>query len=557
MGKAIKNVIFGPAGTGKTTYLVKQVHKVLREYPQNEIGFVSFSKAAAGEAKNKLAADLGIIDVKKAGFDYFGTIHSLAYHAMLEEGNIRSVAKPENYQKFCEENRLTYTIPSNYTIDTLFEDSVYNTIGNLVFQAIDMARIISPDNPYLKLPREITVGDNWIKKDGIENKRCEWEQYKLNEGLVDFTDMLLYVKDKGYKPPISVLFVDEFQDLNPLQYQIYQKWVEDLDAVYIAGDDDQNIYEPFLGTNPQHFLNEAEKADNLIILNQSHRLPKRILEYTQNFIKHNKNRQEKEMYSTIPGGEVHTINLGRFQNIKQFFHLGETHMILTLTNRNVAKISRELDQLLIPHKIYRRKTFWESEFIQEAARLFHDFIYKGQASRIAAYHIAIKTRKMLPHGAKTQITTKLKNLKNRLKEKRGNKEPTKKLRDAYISKKEFYNLFGAFQKWQRLPLIDILEHIALPRTRVEMLKKAYIEEHLFTNFNEYHVGTIHSSKGRQADNIYLLTNLSKRFEREDNKNPEYMRRLFYTGSTRPLKRLYIIKGCFDAPAYYQKLPLTT
>ena len=77
-------------------------------------------------------------------------------------------------------------------------------------------------------------------------------EYKEEHKLIDFDDMLLKTLEYGLTPNADFLFVDEFQDFTPLLYKIFNLFKSDIDEVYVAGDDDQTIYN-FAGATPDYW----------------------------------------------------------------------------------------------------------------------------------------------------------------------------------------------------------------------------------------------------------------------------------------------------------------
>ena len=156
--------------------------------------------------------------------------------------------------------------------------------------------------------------DNWrfsdIEFNSINPSRvldiCEgWQEYKHQQHLVDFDDMLLKTLENKLVPYCDVLTVDEFQDQTPLLHNIFKLWSSNVKEVIVAGDDDQTIY-PWAGATPDFLLNLNGKTE---VLGHSHRVPKNVLLKAKNIIETVKNRQYKEYKALKPGGRfVHLIS---------------------------------------------------------------------------------------------------------------------------------------------------------------------------------------------------------------------------------------------------------
>ena len=85
-----------------------------------------------------------------------------------------------------------------------------------------------------------------------------YANYKSTFGLMDFTDLIIRFANEAdhLMPPLKICFLDEAQDLSPLQWDIAHKLDEKSERMYVAGDDDQAIYR-WAGADVNHFINLA------------------------------------------------------------------------------------------------------------------------------------------------------------------------------------------------------------------------------------------------------------------------------------------------------------
>jgi len=164
-------------------------------------------------------------------------------------------------------------------------------------------------------------------------KRAVWPKFKLiiesyeeykKDHRVDFTDMLIEYLEKGERVPLKVLIVDEAQDLTPLQWRLVEKLAVDSEKVYLAGDDDQAIYE-WNGADVGFYV---EFPGRNKILSKSHRLPLKIHDFSQYIALHIKNRIQKDFKPQKTTGAIFTYN--RLVDIP--FRKPGTWLILTRTN---------------------------------------------------------------------------------------------------------------------------------------------------------------------------------------------------------------------------------
>jgi DNA helicase II / ATP-dependent DNA helicase PcrA len=80
------------------------------------------------------------------------------------------------------------------------------------------------------------------------------QTYKEHTGMVEYYDMIAQFIEKKVCPELDVVFLDEAQDLSPLQWKMFFYIESKCKRSYIAGDDDQTIY-TFQGADPSIFIN--------------------------------------------------------------------------------------------------------------------------------------------------------------------------------------------------------------------------------------------------------------------------------------------------------------
>ncbi len=204
------------------------------------------------------------------------------------------------------------------------------------FQIIDdddatqMIKIIMRDleiDPRLIKPKKLKNHVQNVKKDpGLLDEYHEpmatylnqvYPQYQKrlkDNNLLDFDDLLLLTiqilkQEKSVREYYQKLFeyvmVDEFQDTNNIQYQLIKLLTGEKENVFIVGDEDQSIY-AFRGANIENlkkFERDFTKVRR-IVLEQNYRSTNTILKAANQVIKSNRNRIEKNLYSTKSEGEL-------------------------------------------------------------------------------------------------------------------------------------------------------------------------------------------------------------------------------------------------------------
>ena len=313
---------YGPPGTGKTTMLISKVKEELDNGADiKDIGYLGFTRASSEEALSR-ALKYGI-----TGRDnWFRTIHSACLYLMKSNQLNSDVVSYKHKIDFCKKNDLHFSIDSEdveYGEDIPSGNSFFNTESY-----IHNAKI--PMEEWRDTPHAMEL--EMVNKDFIDifNK---WDDYKFNNGLIDYNDMLKSVIDLKLNIPPRILFVDEFQDVSPLQYDVLKHFMRNKIRIYIGGDDDQAIYR-FQGATPEIFLDVV--SSDVHILPKSYRLRKEILDMSQQFIRLNNIRMEKEFLPRDTGGLVSIVDHPKPWEIPRYIMSGRT-FILFRTNKMVQR----------------------------------------------------------------------------------------------------------------------------------------------------------------------------------------------------------------------------
>ena len=245
--------ILGPPGTGKTTKVLEYVKEYSEREDVGNIVCCSFTRAASDVSRDRLKA-AGLHKKAKAA-----TIHSLAFEHM-------------HYHK-------PYMVNTLY----LFAKSIGERSGvsddrNIYAARSPLERSIS----YYQVQRSLMVyGDVRIPEglslDTIQTYITAFEAYKNKNNFLDYNDVLINYLNEGEPLDYDVAFIDEAQDLSPLQWAVTDKMFKNTKDVVAVGDDDQTIF-AFAGVRSDVFINWP--CDEVITLKQTHRFGEEIFNYT-------------------------------------------------------------------------------------------------------------------------------------------------------------------------------------------------------------------------------------------------------------------------------------
>lgn len=448
-------LIYGPPGTGKTTKLLSILEEELKLVEPDEIAFVSFTKKGTYEGKSKAKEQFKLTN---DDIPYFRTIHSLAFRsAGLNRSDMIS---KNHYRQFSDATGMRFS--GYYTEDLRHDDDRYLFFHTLYRNNPKAADALLKDlNPKLL---------EWLIK--------EFKRYKDFMGLFDFTDIIEMFLLEGKTLPVKVAIIDEAQDLTTLQWRFIWKAFRYCSRVYIAGDDDQAIYE-WSGADVNYFLGIKGHAE---VLDKSWRLPSAVHDYAIGISSMINTRIDKQFQPNRIGGEVNILNDFKELSIDN----QSTWMILARNRRHL----KEVESWLKSHGlVYRFKD---------------DLSYSKDIVRGIRAHHAIKHGHPVMEGERMTCTQLM--------------SPENKIPFT----KPWYEEFTVMQKED----LDYYRNIIGNKTD---LAEDYIT-----------VSTIHGVKGGQADNVVLLLDYNKTVEKNYGTNPDSEMRCYYVAVTRAKNKLYLV-----------------
>jgi DNA helicase-2/ATP-dependent DNA helicase PcrA len=490
--------IFGPPGTGKTTTLINIVQeKLLDGVRPEEIGFMSFSRKAATEARERASI---ILDLNPKDMIYFRTLHSLAFSWLgLSTSEVMSGRDYNELGKLVGlDFRTTQTV-------NMEEGALFNigAGGDKYMSLIQYARVKKVD-----LEEEFHKGwDQSLNKQQLLVLDKAFKDYKRANRKVDFIDMIERFIWQDTSPEFELLIIDEAQDLAPLQWEMVQDvLVPNSNEIYYAGDDDQAIYS-WMGVDADNFLNASSDK---IILDQSYRVPEHPFAFAKGLTDQITKRENKEWKPKEEKGFVTWHN-----NILDVDMREGEWLILTRTNYIANKVCQSLRD--------EGYVFWREG--------------EGWSVSINVL-VAIEVWIKLKRGA-TVPADLLK--------------PFSKLIDPKYIQRSGRKIMYSLPDDEEYTLIDLKRLCGFEANnfvtwqnvlKVSEQVAAYIVsvrrrgEKILSADPRIRVSTIHRAKGGEADNVALLLDSTKACVESEDQDAE--RRVWYVGVTRAKKELHIV-----------------
>jgi DNA helicase-2/ATP-dependent DNA helicase PcrA len=491
----ISRKIYGPPGTGKTTKLIKYAQTFYKlGTPLDKIGYFAFTTKAANEAINRM------LDVYKhlqrKDLKHFRTLHSLAFNRLGMKKS--EVMQDEHYEDIGRDLGIEVTVYSDGQETTGFVDS-----NSEYFNLINAARI-----------KEISVEEEYntgmysyeLEKNLLYILRDELDNYKNSYNLKDFTDMIEKFNVAELCPKYDIVFIDEAQDLSPVQWKMVDIIRENSKYVILAGDDDQAIY-GWAGADVKKFQDVKTKKD--IILPQSYRVPKQVQSIAYKILNRipDERRIKKNWKARNEEGRVDHIT-----SIEDVPLYSGDWLILARTNDRLNKIKPILQEMGIYFQFKGRKSY-----------------------RASLFRSIVNFTRWADKGHKLSLV-EIKDIFDCIPMERFNvkEERLYDLTEFGFSNTERW--FDVFNKSDEcLYIREMLRH------EEELSKDARVQ-----------LSTIHSAKGGEATNVLLILDNTKTIREAVEKSPEKEdeeNRVWYVGVTRTLQNLYIMGAKKEAKGY--------
>lgn len=511
------------AGSGKSRVLVERAHRLASESNPESILCLTFTNAAAAEMRSRYKTWYSD-DV----LPIFKTFHGYCYDLICKDARIRQVLGYSSIP----------TIPSDHVLSTI-------KISNL-----------------LKL--SISVSEQTLKKKARTDIKSKYKYdmflksvYKelISKNYITFdmmTDMVSKLFEKSdasvsiYKKRVSNILIDEFQDTSPDQWKFASSF-SDAD-IFVVADERQAIY-AFRGADSSITKSLfKDSAFEKILLDHNFRSTQQICDYANQIIKSSGEPLHIALKSSVSGPSVKEIrsdsapfvyplgsnNTARF--LSEYGKLKGSTALLFRTNREVSEAVSMLSDNNIKYDAYRVNSndvknylrsiiddefavSWLSDMLPNIAQsefIRLSNIVPPEDSRYALFRSNFATNDTVRHHC--HVIDKLRLIYN------SDTSTSTKMTDICAV----------------LNIKNIAEFDENINKNIECLIDS-VENHdsnIGNDSQSLYVGTIHSAKGLEWDNVFLwnVNCYSFKLRSEENWN------LYYVGATRAKQNLFVFKG---------------
>mgnify|MGYP000390595418 CR=1 FL=1 len=298
-------VLAGP-GSGKTLTIVNRVKYLIEKQKvrPEEILVVTFTRFAAAEMKSRLCLVMGKRDLPVT----VGTFHGI-YYGILKWA-----------YRMNQENILSET--EKYQILR----GVINKERMEIFDEEDFIQDIAAEIGKVKnnrIPLEEFVSEK-CSADAFRNIYRNYEQYRKELKKIDFDDMLVLCYELFRSRPdvlaqwqkkFRYVLIDEFQDINRIQYDVIRMLAQPENNLFVVGDDDQAIY-GFRGADSELMLGFGKDFPNAkqILLGMNYRSTANIVQNSLKLIENNVERYSKKLEANR---KEHNIPTGHRRHITE------------------------------------------------------------------------------------------------------------------------------------------------------------------------------------------------------------------------------------------------
>lgn len=587
------NTIKGPvmiiscAGSGKTTVIVERTKKILESgVSASKVLVVTFSKAAATEMEERFVSEYNNTSVK------FSTIHSICYSILANSYGMKadSILKPQEKKAFLRETYIELKRIYGKPFEDCYDD-MDDFIKDIELKLSGYKALMYREN---KQDVDKVIQDRYVAF--TYKAYCE---FKKSTAKIDFDDMIVDTHKclstnpailDHWRSLVEYIMIDEFQDTNMLQAEIFYMLAGEKKNICVVGDDDQSIYS-FRDADTKIFVNFLERYPNAkkIFLEINYRSEPQIVKLASNVIQNNVERFPKKFKASKTGKAkvlVYSMDYSMTQTdavvnkIKSYqadgIPLSEiavlyrvkkeaTLLCNRLLSEKILFYTKELPEDLHSGMVYRdikayyrlANDLWDRTDLRRIINRPNRYI-KGNLLDDCGLNKTLIIRKctagVTDGERKEQIAHRIEQLFTDLHRLRGKKpgafmaylKDNMKYRDALTAYAEFLKVgdrpfLDAFDELMKES--EMFDTMAEWNDYAEQARKKLLAELEKNKKNGVYLSTFHGAKGLQWRKVIIISandGVTPLIRCDEIENPEEERRLFYVAMTRAKEDLTIV-----------------
>ncbi|MEF3310405.1 ATP-dependent helicase [Paenibacillus sp. GYB004] len=601
-------LLLASPGSGKTTTIIMRIGHLIegKGVDPSRIKAVTFSRASASDMKERFQRffpDLPPV--------HFSTIHSLAFEVMriylhrkeipfqIIEGDVDPEEQVQD-QDQGDPGAEHLPLHKKIILRRLFQSINGENITD--DQMDELTTYIS----YIK--NKMIPEERWnaVKTDVKQAERIlrEYEAFKRSgrpKLLVDYDDMLTIANEalerengllRSYQQKYDYVLTDESQDTSVVQHAIIEKLVKGHGNLCVVADDDQSIYS-WRGAEPSYLLQfkRVHPKAVTLLMEQNYRSTKDIVSVANQFIKRNKDRYNKNMFTRNPAGKpIRVRSLANFadqtkylvREIQKVENLTEV-AVLYRNNSSSIPLMNEFDRAGIPFYMkdadnrffshwvvedilnFMRMTYTDRrpELLEKIYAKFNGYITKQQMAAVKAFHtnesvfdtlldrVQLNEYQIKPLKASQETFRQMRGMPPRpaiqvIRERLGYEKALEKMCERLGFRKEY--LLGILNTLEEIA--DTLQTMEEFASRLKYLESVLKTAKSRKGQNAVTFSTFHSAKGLEFERVYMIDLVEGIIpSAEDLKSGspergasliEEATRLFYVGMTRAKQHLELL-----------------
>lgn len=581
-------VLAGP-GSGKTFVITSRTKYLIEEcgiLPER-ILVITFTKAAAQEMRERFYKLMEGETPKVT----FGTFHAVYFTILKYAYGLRADNIIRDDQRIGYLRELIHKYNLEIEDENEFISDLTSEISRVKSEKIDLANYYSV-NCSAEIFRKIFYG----YKEKMEQAR-----------LIDFDDMLLMCNEllkenqqvrEFWQSRYTYILIDEFQDINKIQYDSIRILAEPENNLFIVGDDDQSIYR-FRGAKPEIMLGFEKDYQNAkrLVLDYNYRSTENIIKAAGMVIKNNNKRFEKDI-KTIHG-EGDKVRVRHFKTQKEEVEAViqeivkerkegrslEEIAVLFRTNTQPRLLAQKMVEYNIPFKMRDEVPNLYNHWI--AQNIFtYIHMSQGEILRRDMLQVMNRPKRYISRDSLDSEVVDLSKLANYYKDKDWMVERIDKLKYdlamvksmtpygaiRYIQKamgyEEYLKEYAEYRKIKVDELMDVIDEMAEASKDYKTYEEWFVHIQEYTEemkqqavknrniVNAVTFTTMHSSKGLEYESVYIIDaneTIVPHKKAVTEGDIEEERRMFYVAMTRAKKKLTI---CWAEERYHKEMTVS-